>query len=69
MTKDESIYTVFLKNDTLKREFQEYIKIIIRTIADESYPYMYIVIFFIVLNFVLILTILILMISKSQTKF
>lgn len=69
MTNDESIYTVFLKNDTLKREFQEYIKIIIRTIADESYPYMYIVIFFIVLNFVLILTILILMISKSQTKF
>lgn len=58
------IYKTILQNDSIKKEFQDYVRIIVNTIAEESYPYMYIIICFIVLNFVLIVTILMLIIFK-----
>lgn len=61
------IYKTILQNDSIKKEFHDYVRIIVRTIADESYPYLYIIISFIVLNFILIVTILMLIVFKIST--
>ncbi len=61
---DYNIYKAILQNDNIKSEFHEYIRIIVRTIADESYPYIYVVIFFVVLNFLLLVATLLLVILK-----
>lgn len=61
---DYNIYKTLLQNDNIKSEFHEYIRIIVRTIADESYPYIYVVIFFVVLNFLLLVATLLLVILK-----
>lgn len=58
------VYRSILRNDKIKKEFQEYVRIIVRTIADESYPYVYVLVFFVVLNFFLILAILILLLLR-----
>lgn len=59
------VYRSILRNDKIKKEFQEYVRIIVRTIADESYPYVYVLVFFVVLNFFLILAILILLLLRQ----
>lgn len=64
MVSDFNIYKAILQNENIKSEFHEYIRIIVQTIADESYPYIYVVIFFVVLNFLLIVATLILVILK-----
>lgn len=52
------IYRTILKNENVKKEFQEYVRIIVRTIADESYIYIYLALCFIFLNFLILLLIL-----------
>ena len=64
MTDDYSIYRMLLRNDSIKKEFQEYIRIVVRTIVEEGHTYIYIMIFMIALNFAIVLTTLILVILK-----
>ena len=64
MGDDYGIYRMILKNESIKKEFQDYIRIIVRTIVDEGHTYIYLMFFMIALNFAIVLTTLILVILK-----